>query len=272
MIGIIGGTGVEVASHPGVAVAGDEVVGTRWGDALVTRANLGDQEIFFLHRHADMATGRRSVPPHKINYRANVAALKKLGVTTIFAFTAVGSFHVEWGPGTFVLLNDFIDFSIHRAKTFFDERAVHVDVTEPYCPRARGLLLQAATELNLPINNGGTYFCAEGPRFESPAEIRAYKSLGGDVVGMTGVPEVTLAREAEISYAGLSVVTNLAAGISSEPLTQAEVVGAMQVALPRAVDLFLYAARSYVDDPAIPSRQATREYARPDFEPLNSIT
>lgn len=271
MIAIIGGTGVELGARADLTVHFDEIVGTRWGNALVTRATLDGQEILFLHRHADPLTKNRSVPPHKINYRANIAALKKLGVTTIYASTAVGSLHEEWPAGTFVLLSDFMDFSGPRAKTFFDERAVHVDVTQPYCPHARAQLSQAAAKLGLPLCDGGTYFCAEGPRFETPAEIRTYKSWGGDVVGMTGVPEVTLAREAEISYAGVSVVTNLAAGISPQWLSHQEVVDAMKVSLPRVVDLFLEAARGYTDDPSIDSRRATRGASSPEFDPQSCV-
>jgi 5'-methylthioadenosine phosphorylase len=272
MIAIIGGTGVELSTHSALYEARDETIETRWGKALVTRALLDNTEVLFLHRHADLVTGRRHVPPHKINYRANIAALKKRGATAIFASTAVGSLREEWQPGAFVLLDQFIDGTTNRDKTFFDERAVHVDVTQPYCPRLREYLREAARRLNVELQDSGTYFCADGPRFETAGEIRLYKSWGADVVGMTGVPEVVLAREAEIAYAGVSVVTNLAAGISGEPLTQAEVLDAMGRALPRVVELFLEAARDYIDDPNAPSRRATREYASVGFEPQKYVT
>jgi 5'-methylthioadenosine phosphorylase len=170
----------------------------------------------------------------------------------------------EWAPGTLVLLNDFLDFTTSRCKTYFDERAVHIDVTEPYCPRLRSLLLMTASDLNLTLHDGGTYACAEGPRFETPAEIRAYAQWDADVVGMTGVPEVVLAREANISYAGVSIVTNFAAGISPQPLTQAEVLDAMRVALPQVAQLFVTAARDYNDDPSTPSRRVTEEFGWPE--------
>lgn len=267
MIAIIGGTGVELSTHAALKNLRDEIIETRWGHALVTRAVLGDKEVLFLHRHTDPATGKRHIPPHKINYRANIAALKKLGATAIFASTAVGSLRENWKPGTLVLLDQFIDFTTNRDKTFFDSRAVHIDVTEPYCPHAREYLSRAATRLNLELQREGTYFCTDGPRFETPAEIRAFQSWGADVVGMTGVPEVVLAREAEIAYAGVSIVTNLAAGISASPLTQSEVLDAMKVALPRVVDLFLEAAQEYSADDSWPSRNATREFATYDFDP-----
>lgn len=262
-IAIVGGTGVELSTPN----ARDEIIQTRWGKALVTRTNFNGRELLFLHRHADPDSGRRHVPPHQINYRANIAALKKLGTTAIFASTAVGSLREAWPSGTLVLLDQFLDFTTNRAKTFFDERAVHIDVTQPYCPQAREYLLRAARELNFDLQDGGTYLCADGPRFETPAEIRAFKSWGADVVGMTGVPEVVLAREAEISYAGISIVTNAAAGISQHPLTQAEVLDAMKVALPRVVELFLRAAQGCAEAGSTPAHHALEEFMSAEFNP-----
>lgn len=270
ILAFIGGTGVQLqGDNSPFQNATDEVVETRWGRTQLTRATLAGRDIVFMHRHSASAIdgGKAplaAIPPHRINYRANIAALKKLGVTAIFASTAVGSLRREWAPGTLVLLNDFLDFTVSRCKTFFDERAVHIDVTEPYCPRLRSLLLMTGNDLNLALHDGGTYACAEGPRFETPSEIRAYAQWGADVVGMTGVPEVVLAREANISYAGVSVVTNFAAGISPQPLTQAEVLDAMRVALPQVAQLFLTAARDYNDDPSTPSRRVTEEFGTPD--------
>jgi 5'-methylthioadenosine phosphorylase len=266
----IGGTGVRLQGDDSpFQDAHDEVVETRWGRTQLTRATLGGRDVVFLHRHSASALGGRkaplaAIPPHQINYRANIAALKKLGVTAIFASTAVGSLQRDWMPGTLVLLHDFLDFTTSRSKTFFDEQAVHIDVSEPYCPRLRSLLLMTANDLNLTLNDGGTYACTDGPRFETPAEIRAYDRWGADVVGMTGVPEVVLAREANISYAGVSVVTNFAAGISPQALTQAEVLDAMRVALPQVAQLFLTATRDYHDDPSTPSRRVTEEFGTPN--------
>lgn len=271
MIAIIGGTGVELSTHPALRDVRDEVIETRWGAALVTRAQLDAEEVLFLHRHADPQSGRRHLPPHRINYRANIAALKRLGATAIFASTAVGSLRPEWKPGTLILLDQFLDYTTSRAKTFFDDRAVHVDVTHPYCPHAREYLRAAARRLNVELYDGATYLCTDGPRFETPAEIQLFQNWRADVVGMTGVPEVVLAREAEIAYAGVSIVTNLAAGISPELLTQAEVLTTMRVALPRVVELFLEAARAYTPDDTWPSRRATREFATPGFEPQHVI-
>ena len=276
MLAIIGGTGVDLrGENSPLTDAREEIISTQHGAALVTLGCHDGREIVFLHRHAnpDLQTQHISshLPPHRVNYRANIAALKKLGVTAIFASTAVGSLRREWQAGTLVLLDQFIDCTSEREKTFFDLGAVHIDVTNPYCLALRDLLKQAAQTLKLDLHDGGTYICANGPRFETPAEIRAFANWGADVVGMTGVPEATLAREANISYAGVSIVANLAAGISPEPLTQAEVIEAMKIALPRVVELFLLAARDYTDDPTLPSRCATAEFKTSTFDPDSFI-
>jgi 5'-methylthioadenosine phosphorylase len=197
-----------------------------------------------------------------VNYRANIAALKSLGASAIFASFAVGGLRREWGPGTLVLRDDFIDFSSGRAATFFDDRAVHCDMSAPYCPRLRTLLQQSADDLGHPLEDGGTYICANGPRFETPAEIRVFAQWA-DVVGMTGCPEVALARETNMAYAGVAIVTNFAAGLLPQPLTQAEVLGAMAVSQPQVREIFLDAARLYCDDTSAPSRRVTEEYGFP---------
>lgn len=276
-VAIIGGTGLDSLGHSPLQNQRDERIQTRWGSASITRATLESdeaqaRELIFLHRHAAPDSQNGRVPPHKINYRANIAALKLLGVTAIFASTAVGSLNRDYPPGSLILLDDFLDATSRRDKTFFDTHPVHVDVTNPYCPHARQTLLDATRKLNLSLRDGGTYLCADGPRFETPAEIKLYASWNADVVGMTGVPEVVLAREANISYAGVSIVTNLAAGISEQPLTQGEVLEAMHRALPQVSELFIEAARLYRDDPQVLARRATREFATPHFDPDAIIT
>ena len=268
LLAIIGGTGVHLRDNTLLSNVRDEVVETRWGRTQLSRATYENREIVFLQRHAassldDNKIAGQAIPPHRVNYRANIAALKKIGVTAIFASTAVGSLKIEYSPGTLVLLDDFFDATTCRAKTFFDDRAVHIDMTEPYCARLRSLLQLTANDFGFAVEPRGTYVCTDGPRFETPAEIRALAKLG-DVVGMTGVPEVVLAREANISYAGVSIVTNLAAGISPQPLTQAEVLDAMKVSLPQLLQLFLAAAREYSDDASVASRRATEEFGSPD--------
>lgn len=265
-LAIIGGTGFHLTEGgEALEVEGDEVVTTRWGPSRVTRTRLRGRDLFFLDRHrAQGAAGGTRLPPHRVNYRANIAALKTLGVTGILASTAVGSLRSDWGLGELILLDQLLDQVEGRPRTFFEERAVHVDFTRPYCDHLRLQVTRAAGALGIPMNDGGTYLCTNGPRFESGGEIRMYRTWGADVVGMTAVPEVALAREAEISYVGLSVVTNPAAGMGLGELTEEEVMGAMAVAMPQVARLFLEVAGSYRDDPETLARRATREFGRPD--------
>ena len=245
MVALIGGTGISQITD--LTDVRDETVETKFGAAHVTRGNLRGRELVFLHRHGP----QRNVPPHRINYRANIAALKQLGVTAIFATTAVGGLHDDWVPGTLVLLDQFLDFTKLRPTTFFDGGSaipVHTDMTEPYCPRLRRLLLNVAEQMNVTLIPQGVYACMEGPRFETPAEIRMLQTLGGDVVGMTGVPEVVLAREAGICYTGVSIITNYAAGISPAPLTHEEVMDAMAEHAPKLLRLFLAAVEAHIDE------------------------
>ena len=273
LLAFIGGTGFDLRGPDSpFQNARDESVDTKFGPAHVTRAQLEGREVVFLHRHASPHDpAQKNVPPHKINYRANIAALKQLGVTGVLASTAVGGLRREWAPGTLVLLDQFLDLTSNRDKTFFDARAVHIDVTAPYCGHLRALLLGVADDLAIDLEDGGTYLCNEGPRFETAAEIRVFARWGADVVGMTGVPEAQLAREAEMSYAAVSIVTNAAAGISDQPLSHDEVVEAMGHALPTVGQLFLEAARRYQDDPIAPARRATRDFVTPDYDPTNEI-
>lgn len=223
-IGIIGGTGVydpAMLENPR-----EETVETAYGAVTVSIGSYRGKELAFLPRH-----GREhSIPPHLVNYRANIRALKKLGVKTVLATAAVGSLNPLMKPGEIVFVDQFLDFTKSRVQTFYEggsDGVVHVDMTEPYCPEVREVLFRAGRALRLPVHNGGTYACTEGPRFETPAEINMLRQLGGDLVGMTGVPEVVLAREAEMCYATIAVVTNFAAGISPSRLSHEEVVAMM---------------------------------------------
>lgn len=223
-IAVIGGTGVYDPSM--FENIQDKSLMTPYGEIHYTEGAYQGKEVIFLARH-----GRgHSIPPHLINYRANIWGLKKLGVSHIIATTAVGSLNPEAKPGAFVLPNQFLDFTKSRIHTFFDggsHGVVHLDVTDPYCQELRALISKTAGELGLACQNGGTYVCTEGPRFETPAEIKMFAIMGGDLVGMTNVPEVVLAGEAEICYATISMVTNFAAGISPEALTHQEVLDMM---------------------------------------------
>ncbi|HHV65223.1 MAG TPA: S-methyl-5'-thioadenosine phosphorylase [Peptococcaceae bacterium] len=222
---LIGGTGVEKLP---LKHSSSLRVDTPYGLISLETGMLGEKSLVFLKRHGE----GHSVPPHLINYRGNIWALKKMGVKKILATGAVGSISADFHIGDIVLVDQFLDFTKSRPQTFFEggeQGVLHVDVSEPYCPILRQRIVQCAENLGLTVKNGGVYVCTEGPRFETPAEIRMYKTLGGQVVGMTGVPEVVLARELGMCYATLALVTNEAAGITQKPLTHSEVIATMNM-------------------------------------------
>ena len=223
-LAVIGGTGVYDPRM--LSSLWEDTMSTPFGSVPYQVGRLEGQEVVFLSRHG----AGHSIPPHLINYRANIYALKKLGVVAVLATTAVGSLRMEYKPGDFVAVDQFLDFTKNRVNTFFDggrRGVVHVDVTQPYCPSLRAVLAESAQETGITLHSQGCYVCAEGPRFETPAEVRLFASFGGDVVGMTNIPEAVLAREAEMCYATISMVTNFAAGISPTILTHKEVVECM---------------------------------------------
>lgn len=207
-------TGTGLYEIPGFKFT-EKTIETDYGTALV---NIGIQEGFelaFLARHGLEHT----TPPHKINYRANIKALQQLGVNRILATNAVGSISREIPPKSLSLLTDFLDFTSGRALSFFDggdSGLAHTNMDVPYCPTLRNRLSDLASEFELEIVPESVYVATNGPRFESSAEIRMYEQLGGEVVGMTGVPEVVLARELGMHYASVAYSINWAAGIEEE--------------------------------------------------------
>jgi|GEM_PF-18785 len=211
---IIGGTGVySLSGQFPDSVMEERTVRTEYGDVDVTIMKTPDGEIVFLARH-----GRgHAVPPHLINYRANMKALAILGVDEVLATCAVGSMRERFGVGDVVLLKDFIDFTKARPQTFFDgsDGAVrHVVMDSPYCQRLSDLVAGLAPSAGVDIKGRAIYVCTEGPRFETAAEIRMYAALGGDVVGMTNVPECVLAKELGMCYAAVGIISNWCTGIS----------------------------------------------------------
>ncbi|NLM25227.1 MAG: S-methyl-5'-thioadenosine phosphorylase [Firmicutes bacterium] len=221
---IIGGTGVYDPKL--LDNVRTEQIHTPYGDVEVSIGTYRNWEIAFLARHGS----GHSIAPHKINYRANIWALKYLDVKQIISTNAVGSVNPQMGLGDFVIIDQFLDFTKQREHTFFTGEqtpVVHIDVTNPYCPNLRQVLIQTGQDLGLKIHPTGCYVCFEGPRYETAAEIKMVSMLGGDLVGMTNVPEVTLAREAGICYATVCIVTNMAAGISESSLSHEEVVQLM---------------------------------------------
>ena len=217
-IGLIGGSGFYKLKQE----LKTELIETPFGTAEVALTKIGNKEVAFLPRHGKNHT----IPPHLINCRANIYALYKLGVDRLISTSAVGSLLPAVPPGSLVLPEQFIDFTTGRPKSFFDGTfsitlhsgrtvggVVHTDFSTPYCPDIRSTILTAGEKLQVPIHNAGVYICTDGPRFETPAEITAFKLLGATVVGMTSVTECVLARELGMCYATLCLVTNFAAGL-----------------------------------------------------------
>ncbi|MBI4786469.1 MAG: S-methyl-5'-thioinosine phosphorylase [Chloroflexi bacterium] len=211
-VAIIGGTGLY--QMPGLETE-SQVVETRFGDALVFVGKGNSQDLVFIPRHGP----DHSTPPHRINYRANVKALEQLGVKRVLAIFAVGSLTLDVPPHSLIALDQILDFTHDRPNTFYDGGASgvgHADMTEPFCPALRDALLARAPDHGLNIRPRGTYVCANGPRFETAAEVRLFAQLGGDVVGMTGMPEAALARELGIHYMALAHSINWAAGLHEQ--------------------------------------------------------
>jgi len=243
MLGIIGGSGLyRIEGFKKV----DEVnINTPFGEpsSSIIIAEYERKKIAFLSRHGT----DHSIPPHLVNYRANLWALRKIGVKRILGIGAVGSINESIKPGDYIIISDFIDFTKSRKNTFYEgkfgnkvegngtvedlinsKRVVHVDMTDPYCPEIRNILKTILLQKGYKFVEDGVYVCTEGPRFETPSEIRMFKKLGGDVVGMTGYPEVVLARELALCYASLCVSANPAAGMSDNKLTSEEVIEMMR--------------------------------------------
>jgi 5'-methylthioadenosine phosphorylase len=183
-------------------------VDTPHGKVPLIRSRMKGVKVAFLSRH-----GESHLPPHRVNYQALICAAKKSGARAVISINSVGSM-AGHAPGSIFIPSDFVEFTSCRPNTFFDDRAVHVDMSQPYCPALRAALGEAARAAGQQAAEG-IYVCAQGPHLESPAQIRMMRQFG-DVVGMTGYPEVVLAREAGLCYASLCVVANPAAGMGGE--------------------------------------------------------
>ncbi|MGR8933616.1 MAG: S-methyl-5'-thioinosine phosphorylase [Gammaproteobacteria bacterium] len=221
-LAIIGGTGLTQLS--GLEIGNETVLETPFGppSAAFVQGRLHGKDIVFLARHGNPHT----IPPHKINYRANIWGLKQLGVTEIVAIAAVGGITSEMTPSRIVVADQIIDYSYGRAHTFFEDdldHVTHIDFTEPYSETLRQHLLDAATQAGLNAYPRGVYGCTQGPRLETPAEIRRMERDGCDIVGMTGMPEASLARELGVNYAACAVIANWAAGKSDSEITMQEI-------------------------------------------------
>ncbi|WP_375202917.1 S-methyl-5'-thioadenosine phosphorylase [Hyphococcus sp.] len=205
VLGFIGGSGVY--SMDALEGADRLEIETPWGapsDALV-KGKLGGVDVVFLARHG----AGHKLPPSHVNYRANIDAMKRAGVTDLISVSACGSFRDELAPGTFVIVDQFIDRTSGREKSFFGPGFVaHVSMADPVCPALADALDASCKAIGVPHKKGGTYICIDGPQFSSRAESHLYRSWGCDVIGMTNMPEAKLAREAELPYASVAMVTD----------------------------------------------------------------
>ena len=232
-LGIIGGSGLTRLQA--LAVDRQEVVTTPYGEpsAPLTFGRFDGGPVVFLPRHGSS----HIIPPHRVNYRANLWAMKSVGVDRIVGMAAVGGITAKMPPGQLAVPDQIIDYTWGREHTLFEvdlTSVTHVDFTEPYCDDLRRDLLAAAERAGVPALDGGTYAATQGPRLESAAEVARLERDGCDVVGMTGMPEASLARELGLCYASLTLSVNWAAGKSEGPITMAEIERNLQEGMAEA--------------------------------------
>jgi 5'-deoxy-5'-methylthioadenosine phosphorylase len=234
MLAILGGSGLSQFS----SLAGTRRIAARtaFGEPSgpLTLGRIGEHEVVFLARHGDS----HSIPPHQVNYRANIQALKDAGANRIAAVATVGGIRRDFGPGVLVVPDQIIDYTWGRAATFFDgpgTKVTHIDFTEPYSGAMRKAIMEAAKACGEAIADGGCYGVTQGPRLETAAEIARMERDGADLVGMTAMPEAALAREAGLEYAAIAVVVNHAAGKgdSAHAISLSGIDAVMQQAMQR---------------------------------------
>lgn len=229
-MGIIGGSGFY--QFPDLAGSTDVEVATPFASTVVvTHGQIGRREVAFIARHG----AEHKVPPHKVAYRANVWALKSLGVTQIFALNAVGGISDNMAPGVQVLPHQLIDYTYGREHTFADvlcDELNHIDFTEPFSERLRNVLKQVWRTAEVDFVDTGVLGCTQGPRLETAAEVQCLKRDGCDLVGMTTMPEAALARELGMDYAAICTVVNWAAGVSVAPISLADIHQILRSAQP----------------------------------------
>ncbi len=238
MLAIIGGSGLTRLST--LAIAHREVVRTPYGEpsSALVFGRIMENDVVFLARHGHGHT----IPPHRVNYRANLWALKERGVDSILAVASVGGISRGHSPGDLILPHQLIDYSGGRESTFYDggdRNVVHVDFTHPYSPELRQRCLASARRAGLALHDGGVYAAVSGPRLETAAEIDRMERDGATLVGMTGMPETVLAREAGLAYACIAVVVNHAAGRgdSAETIAMERIAVALEQAMEKVRNL-----------------------------------
>ncbi len=230
MMGVIGGSGLS--QLPGLNIIEKIQLDTPFGapSAPIVKGELNGQTIMFLPRHGEHHT----IPPHLINYRANLWALHHLGVREILAVAAVGGISDVMLPGVLALPDQIIDYTWGRASSLFSEdfsADKHIDFTYPYDAGLRRKIIDAAANIDLLILDGGTYAVTQGPRLETAAEVRRLANDGADMVGMTAMPEAAIARELDLAYASIAVVANKAAGLDEKTLTMDDILQTIAVAM-----------------------------------------
>lgn len=238
-LGLIAGTGFA----DWLAGGKQHIVSTPYGNpsAAITATEINDYIVYYLPRHGNP----HQLAPHAVNYRANVHALHLLGIKQIIAINVVGSIRTEWPSGSLIVPDQIIDYTWGREHTFFDviDRAEqpieHVDFTCPYTKPLRQALLRAGEVAGLNLFDGGCYAATQGPRLESAAEVQRIKRDGGDMIGMTGMPETSLAREKSMEFASVCLVSNLAAGIAGNELSIEEIMANVESGTQQVQDLLL---------------------------------
>jgi 5'-methylthioinosine phosphorylase len=231
-LAIIGGTGLSELT--GLIIARKEEVETPFGlpSAPLVHGTLFNHPVVFLARHGET----HEIPPHQINYRGNLWALKACGVQNTLAVTAVGGIHTEITPTRLIFPDQIIDYTYSRAQTFYDgsdNTVTHIDFTYPYCESLRKHLIQAASKAGLDAYESGTYAALQGPRLETAAEIDRLERDGCDMVGMTGMPEASLAKELGLCYATCAICANFAAGRGGDQLNLEEMYRTLEVGMKK---------------------------------------
>ena len=232
-LGIIGGTGLSeidgfklIEKFTGISDFGEP-------SAPISKGTFGEEEVLFLPRHGHP----HQIPPHQINYRANIDALAKAGVTHIVAVNAVGGIHSELGPACIAVPDQVLDYTYGRAHTIYDgSRPLdHIDFTYPYSAEVRDSLLAACEDTGIGVLNGGVYAATQGPRLETAAEVVRIRRDGGDMIGMTGMPEAAIARELGIEYACLALSVNWCAGMTDELITMEDIRAALDQGMSKVL-------------------------------------
>jgi 5'-methylthioinosine phosphorylase len=232
LTGIIGGSGL--ARLEGLTITRREDIRSVYGEpsAALTFGQMSGRDIVFLNRHGP----GHVIPPHRVNYRANVYAMKQVGVKRIIAINAVGAIDNKLNPLDLVIPDQIIDYTYAREQTFFgseDGPVKHVDFTFPFTPALRRKIIDTAEQNNISLIPSGTYAATQGPRFETAAEINRMERDGATIVGMTGMPEAVLARELDLDYVMIAVVSNAAAGRSGEEISVDEIMSMLQLGMDK---------------------------------------